>query len=354
MEFKLGLSWSFESDGETRTIEPLLLDLLRAINEGGHLNYAASEMRVSYRHAWGLVRGWEERLGQPLLRTQRGRGAQLTEFALALLKTLEDTAVMHSETLRQSATSASAQLSAAANDMSGALTISCSHSERMQRLRDALKNEFRISLELAGTEQALQRYRRGDADLAGFHLPMGDLGRSVAAPLIDLLDSHRDTFRLLEERTLGLISRTDRPCERLAQLGEPGWRFINRQAGSGTRLIFDGLLASENLRSADIEGYEREEYTHTAVAALVFSQGADVSFGSQDAAREFSLHFLPMVEERFYLVMRQNADSRLKRLVEQFCTSLDFQRAAHMKPDETMPSVAALKRIHNAGFWKGR
>ena len=354
MEFKLDLSWSLDSQEDAHTIEPLLLDLLRAINEGGHLNYAAGEMQVSYRHAWGLIRTWESRFGQSLLRTQRGRGAELTEFATALLNTVDETAYQHSETLKQAATSASARLSAAANDMRGAVTICSSHSDAIQALRERVSRDFRTSLEFVGTEHALQRYRRGDADLAGFHLPIGDLGRSVAAPLINLLDSQRDELRLIEERTLGLLSRRDLPYETLTQVAGEKVRFVNRQAGSGTRLTFDGLLRSNSINSADISGYEIEEYTHTAVAALVASAGADSAFGTRQAAEQFDLHFVPLIEERFYVALRKSADSRLKRLIDDYCSTLAFAHRDQMKDDETAPTVAALKRIHNAGFWKGR
>ena len=85
MKIGLQLAWRIELGGQHYVIEGLLFDLLEAVERGGHLNYAASATSVSYRHAWGLMRTWEERLKLPLLDLQRGRGATLTASGRALL-----------------------------------------------------------------------------------------------------------------------------------------------------------------------------------------------------------------------------------------------------------------------------
>ena len=118
-------------------------------------------------------------------------------------------------------------------------------------------------------------------------------------------------------------------------------------------MIFDALLTTASIAPGKIVGYDNEEYTHSAVAALVASASADVAFGTGAAARQFDLHFEAFVDERFYLVMSREADSSLRRAVADFCVLQQAAAPAGMKTDEFAPTVAALKRIHKAGFWKG-
>src|SRR5690606_5723253 len=133
-----------------------------------------------------------------------------------------------------------------------------------------------------------------------------------------------DSIFLLEKRVLGLLSRPDLPCRELAALADGRLRFVNRQAGSGTRLVFDALLAEAGLEAAAVRGYADEEYTHTAVAALVAAGHADVAFGTEHAATALALHFAPLVDERCYAVMSRRADAALKRMLADFCASRTF------------------------------
>ncbi len=352
IKVSLALRWSLGSEDGEHNLDPLVFALLRGVRQGGHLNFAAREAGVSYRHAWGLLRDWETRLGKPLLSARQGRGAHLTEFGETLLELADETTAALAPALDSAALEAGARLSEAADPRRHPVVIVSSHSPRMLALRDSLNDRHRVSLDVLGSESALQRYRRGGADLAGFHLPQGELGRSVGAHLIGLLDPARDLVWLLETRTLGLISRPRRPCRTLDALARGKLRFINRQAGSGTRLVFDGLLGNAGIAPGTITGYADEEYTHTAVAALVASGNADAGFGSAAAAAQMKLHFEPMVDERFYIVMSRDGDPALRRAVAAFCDAQTIEGRENMKGDELNPTVAVLKRVHRAGFWK--
>ena len=81
-------------------------------------------------------------------------------------------------------------------------------------------------------------------------------------------------------------------------------RFVNRQSGSGTRLLFDLLLSRAGVDTRAIEGYEILEYTHAAVAAYVGSGMADAGFGLEVPARRFGLDFVPLVTERYFFLCR--------------------------------------------------
>ncbi len=84
-------------------------------------------------------------------------------------------------------------------------------------------------------------------------------------------------------------------------------RFVNRQRGSGTRMLLDQQLRMTGREPSEIAGYERELYTHLAVAAAVASGGADVGLGIQAAARALELEFVPLAEEQYNLAIRSDA-----------------------------------------------
>jgi molybdate-binding protein len=81
-------------------------------------------------------------------------------------------------------------------------------------------------------------------------------------------------------------------------------RFINRQAGSGTRFLLEGLLKAQGIDSSRIAGFEHGEFTHAAVAAFIASGMADVGFGLEPPARHFKLDYVPIANERYFLLFR--------------------------------------------------
>ena len=80
-------------------------------------------------------------------------------------------------------------------------------------------------------------------------------------------------------------------------------RFINRQKGSGTRILLDYQLKEENINPKNINGYDREEYTHLAVGAAILSETADVGLGIYSSAVALGLDFIPLAEERYDLII---------------------------------------------------
>ena len=82
-----------------------------------------------------------------------------------------------------------------------------------------------------------------------------------------------------------------------------GLRFINRQGGSGTRVLLDYVLGKRGLDPAAITGYDTEEFTHMAVAVAVASGVADAGLGILAAARALGLGFVPVASERYDLIV---------------------------------------------------
>jgi putative molybdopterin biosynthesis protein len=89
----------------------------------------------------------------------------------------------------------------------------------------------------------------------------------------------------------------------IQDLTRDGVTFVNRQKGSGTRVLFDYKLQQLTLRSEDIRGYDHEEYTHMAVAVDVLSGAADCGLGIFAAAKALELEFIPLEQERYDLIV---------------------------------------------------
>jgi putative molybdopterin biosynthesis protein len=109
----------------------------------------------------------------------------------------------------------------------------------------------------------------------------------------------------LAGRVQGLIVPVGNPrgFASLRDLVAPGVQFVNRQRGSGTRVLLDYQLRQLGLSASSIAGYEREQYTHLAVAADVASGAADVGLGILAAARALALAFVPVFNEEYQLVI---------------------------------------------------
>jgi molybdate-binding protein len=136
--------------------------------------------------------------------------------------------------------------------------------------------------------------------------------RTLLAPYRPWLKGRTLKLVHFADRTQGLILAKGNPLEiaSFADLVRVRARFVNRQAGSGTRLFLDALLAAHRIRPAQIDGYRHEEFTHAAVAAMIASGAADAAFGIEAAAAQQGLSFVPIASERYFLAMRGATASR--------------------------------------------
>ena len=122
------------------------------------------------------------------------------------------------------------------------------------------------------------------------------------------------------EREQGLIVARGNPLAlfTIADLAERGARYINRQRDAGTRLLFDDLLKRAGVPNAAIVGYERIEFSHLAVAALVAEGSADCGLGIRAAALALGCDFVSLAFEPYDLALRERdlADPRIARTIE--------------------------------------
>ena len=156
-----------------------------------------------------------------------------------------------------------------------------------------------------GSLGGLVALNRREAHLAGCHLLDEETGQYNLPFIQRYVKGQPVVVVNLVHRVQGLIVPKSNPkgIESLDDLGRDDLTFINRQRGSGTRVLLDYKLKALGLSPEEIIGYDREEYTHLAVAAAVAGGRADVGLGILSAARAMQLDFVPLLTEQYDLVI---------------------------------------------------
>ncbi|MEF7612824.1 substrate-binding domain-containing protein [Aquincola sp. MAHUQ-54] len=286
-----------------------VLALLSLVEDHGSLSAACTQEGGSYRHAWKLLREAEAVLGAPLLAMQRGKGSVLTPLARALVWADRRVGARLSPVLESLASELEAELHTLLASNGTTLRLFASHGFAVEALAHQLEAaQLPLELKYCNTEQAAAAVHGGSCDVAGLHLPLGPLGAKVLAHHARWLRGDMRAIHLVVRRQ-GLMVAAGNPKKVYAvdDLARPGLRFINRERGSGTRLLLELLLAQRGLDGAAVAGYEQGEHTHAAVAAYVASGMADVAFGVETAARRFGLEFIPVQAERYFLACKPAA-----------------------------------------------
>ena len=156
-----------------------------------------------------------------------------------------------------------------------------------------------------GSLGGIMALRDGMCHLAGSHLLDPADGSYNASYLRRYLPDRDIRMLTLVHREQGFIVPRGNPrgIKTIHDLFQDGLTFINRQAGSGTRVLLDYELSRNSLDADGIRGYDQDEYTHMAVAVAVLSGKADTGLGIRSAANALGLDFVPLVEERYDLLI---------------------------------------------------
>jgi len=160
-----------------------------------------------------------------------------------------------------------------------------------------------------GSMGGIMAIRRGEAHVAGCHLLDTATGEYNLAFLRKYFP--RGGVRLVRcvGRQQGMMVAKGNPLniQKFSDIARTGVRYVNRQKGSGTRILTDYLCKQEKLDSAAIYGYDREELTHTSVAAQIVSGSADAGMGIYSAAKLYDLDFIPICIEEYDLIIPDHA-----------------------------------------------
>jgi molybdate transport repressor ModE-like protein len=323
--------WFLDKGGENHSL-PRLFELLHAVEDRGSIGGAAVQLGISYRHAWGLIRRADGEFGAPVLNMRRGRPATLSALGLKLVAADRRIRARISPLLDSLASELEAEIERSRSGPASVLNIHASHGYAIELLRNFLaRRNIAIDLRYRGSMEALASLAASNCDLAGFHAPVGDLQGKVLEFYSKWLDPERQVLVGLSTRRQGIMVAAGNPkgIISLHDLSRAGVRFVNRQFGSGTRILLDLLLKREEIDSRAIAGYETGEFTHASVASCVASDLADAGFGVETGAREFGLDFIPVVAERYFLICsRESLEAPMVRRICDILQSKPFKAEA--------------------------
>ncbi len=341
--------WRFRRREDAQSLR-IMLDFLAEIRATGKITAAADKAEVSYRHAWNLIEKWSAFFNMPLVVRKQGSGTSLTPFGDKLVwagQRLE-------ARLRPLLQNLSQELETEINQMLPhgplVLRVHASHGFAVPKLRELLSREPNMDVDFryVSNQNSLVSLAHDGCDLAGMHLPQGELRkRAIAASKGWLTPSVHRVIGFVT-REVGLIVRRGNPLgiTTVERLLDPQIRFVNRDPDSGTRQVFEQLLAQHRLDGSGINGYEHTEFTHAAVAAYVASGMADAAFGVEAAARQFDLDFVRLLTEDYFFVCRKDileldAVKRILKIMQ----GEEFHTAISQVPGYRVKDAGSIKTI---------
>ena len=195
-----------------------------------------------------------------------------------------------------------------AADLENMVVAIGSHDPLLDEVADLLHSKNRLmymSSSHVGSMGGIMAVRRGETHIAGIHL-LDEKDGSYNTAFIKKYFPNGGV-RLVEcvERSQGLMLAKGNPknIQGIEDLTRDGVRYINRQKGSGTRILIDYLCKTDGIDTKKIYGYDREEFTHTSVAIQIASGSGDVGMGIYSAAQLYDLDFLPICMEQYDLLI---------------------------------------------------
>lgn len=312
----LHLRYAFEP-GEQRgaALGNRLFELLAAVADGGSIRHAAQSLGTSYRYAWDTLRRWEKVLGEPLISWSQGRPGRPTQFALKLLwaeRRVRTRMQPHIEALRSDLARV---LADARDERHQLLSVRASHDLALPVLQQhvAQSSDLHLDLGFHGSVDALRALNHRECLIAGFHVPaLRGAAPVFARALKPLLKPGTHRLIACSRRMQGLMLRKELAARvrTFPDVVRQRLRFVNRQSGSGTRMLVEHLMHEHAIAPERLLGYvDHIEHTHVAVALCVASGVVDAGIGVEAAALQFGLHFVPLVEESYFLAcLEANVD----------------------------------------------
>jgi putative molybdopterin biosynthesis protein len=193
-------------------------------------------------------------------------------------------------------------------ELKNTIVVIGSHDITIDILSDEIRRggrNIRISSGNVGSLGGLMAVRKGICHIAGSHLLDTETGEYNVSYIRRYLKNIRVSLFHLALRDQGLVIQKNNPkgIKGIRDLIRDDIMFVNRQAGSGTRILLDYNLARSGINPESIKGYDQEEFTHMSVAVDVLSGAADCGMAIYAAAKALDLDFIPMDREQYDLVI---------------------------------------------------
>ena len=238
--------WRFHKEGSPETAV-VMLGVLNEIRKTGKLTSAAKHAQLSYRHVWNLVEQWSDFFGVPLVETQRGKGTTLTAFGEKLVWAGERMQARLGPQLENLAQELVTEIKPFLHQRPSVIRVHASHGFAVSKLRELLDREPGIGVDLryVSNQNSLVSLAQGACDLSGVHLPRGELRAQGIRACKEWLDPREDRVISFVTREMGLMVKRGNPLRitSIKDVVDRKARFVNRDHDSGTRLLFDQLLA---------------------------------------------------------------------------------------------------------------
>jgi len=189
-------------------------------------------------------------------------------------------------------------------DIKNTLLITGSHDPLIDEAADFMrKKHYRtfISSVHVGSLSGIIALKNGETHITGIHLLDEDDGTYNTGWIKKYIPGKKIILIKAFKRAQGLIVKKGNPLniKGIESLINPGVRYVNRQRGAGTRILFDYLLKKKNINAGSVYGYQREEFTHLSAAVQVAMDKADAGLGIYSAAKLYGLDFIPLIEEEY-------------------------------------------------------
>jgi putative molybdopterin biosynthesis protein len=195
--------------------------------------------------------------------------------------------------------------------MEGALLASGSNDPVLDFLLTGMRHthpEFYFFCANTGSTEGLRALNDGYTDIAWIHLLDQESGRYNVPFLPKYLPDMKTVLVHLFRREIGIVAAPGNPLgiAGIEDIAGRKVRFVNRQAGSGTRILLDHQIGRLGIPSTDIEGYDQEVYTHVEVGLSILSGEADAGVATVAVSRLMGLHIIPVTRENFDMVLGQS------------------------------------------------
>ncbi len=215
------------------------------------------------------------------------------------------------EWIEESARSGLKQAREKSRTVEGALLASGSNDPILDFLLTAMRQahpDFYFFCANTGSTDGLKALGAGHTDIAWTHLLDPETGRYNTPFIPKYLPEAKTVLVHLFRREVGIVTAPGNPkgIKGFDDLSSGGIRFVNRQAGSGTRLLLDSELGKRSIPPSGLAGYDQEVFTHIEVGLSILSGEADAGLATVAVSRLMGLHFIPVTREDFDMALGQS------------------------------------------------